>query len=134
MLRMLSNSTKRMPNTIEVVAELSWVMFNGHPDAISITVVLVPSIEQVAIFLDTSKGIMGKAGSHHHIFIYALKIIVVKLLHSSCSINLGVNLQHFWVCVMIVETTVSLGWTEPHIHFDVKLPDTTPWLGFSDPH
>ena len=105
-------------------------MFYCHPDAISITVVLVPPIEKVAIFFDTSEGIMRKTRSHNNIFIHALKIIVMKLLHSTRSINLGVNLQHFWVCVMIVEATMGFPWAEPYVRLDVKLLNTTPlaWL------
>ena len=67
------------------------MVFNGHPDTISIRVVLVPTIEDVTVVLDTSKRIMGKSRCHEHIFINAFEVFGEEFLHSTCAIYLGVD-------------------------------------------
>ena len=69
------------------------MVFDGHPDTISIRVVLVPTVEDVAVVLDASKRIMGKSRCHKHIFINAFEVIGAEFLHSTCAIYLGVDLK-----------------------------------------
>ena len=58
---------------------------------------------------------MSEAWSHYHVFIDALKLFFEEFLHPSCSIYLGMDLQHFWVGLMIVDSTVRLFWAEPNV-------------------
>ena len=81
----------------------------------------MPAIEDVAIFLDASKRLMSEAGTHYYIFIDALEFLLVKLLHSSRSINLCVYLKHFWTSMVVMDATVGFRRTKPHIDFDVVL-------------
>ena len=81
----------------------------------------MPAIVDVAIFLDASEWFMSEARTHYYIFIDALELIFVKLLHSSRSINLCVHLKHFWTRLVVMDATVGFRWTKPHIDFDVVL-------------
>ena len=100
-------------------------MLNCHPDAIIVRVVLVPAIENVTIFPDAAKRVMSEAWSHYHVFIHALKLFFEEFLHPSCSIYLGMDLQHLWVGLMIVDSTVRLFWAEPNVDLDVVLLGST---------
>ena len=100
-------------------------MLNCHPDAIIVRVVLVPAIENVTIFPDAAKRVMSEAWSHYHVFIHALKLFYEEFLHPSCSVYLGMDLQHLWVGLMIVYSTVRPFWAEPYVDLDVVLLGST---------
>ena len=107
-----------------------WVILNCHPDAVGVTIVLMPAIKEVAIFLDPSKRIVSKPRSHHHLFVQTFEIILVKFLHPSCSVHLSVYLQHLWVCVVIMNSAVGLSRAKPDVYLDVVLCNTTFLAGF----
>ena len=106
------------------------MILNCHPDAVGVTIVLMPAIKEVAIFLDPSKRIVSKPKSHHHLFVQTFEIILVKFLHPSCSIHLSVYLQHLWVCVVIMNSAVGLRRAKPDVYLDVILCNTTFLAGF----
>ena len=96
MLRLLpcfDNDCWLLGEEYRVLTESCRMVFDGHPDTISIRVVLVPTIEDVTVVLDTSKRIMGKSRCHEHIFINAFEVFGKEFLHSTCAIYLGVDLQ-----------------------------------------
>ena len=110
---------RMIPERCRVFTESSRVVFDCHPDAIGVRVVLMPAIEEVAIIIDASKGIMGKARTHLHIFIDALEVVLAKLLHSSHAIDLRVYLEQFWIGVVVVDATVGFCRGKPNVHLDV---------------
>ena len=119
--RVIPEHCRVIPEHCQVFPELSWVVLDCHPDAVGIRIILMPAIEDVTVFLDSSKGLMSKARTHHYIFIDALELLLVKLLHSARSINLCVYLKHFWDRVVVMDATVGFRRTKPHIDFDVVL-------------
>ena len=120
---------KNFPATFEIKVSC-WVILNCHPDAVGVTIVLMPAIKKVAIFLDPSKRIVSKPRSHHHLLVQTFEIILVKFLHPSCSIHLSVYLQHLWVCVVIMNSAVGLRRAKPDVYLDVILCNTTFLAGF----